>query len=82
MSSVFFLIGPIVVASSFSIIQLIIGRFIIGLGVGLAAMTIPLYLSEISPSNYRGQIITINTLFITLGQWIANIICYSLKDST
>jgi MFS transporter, SP family, galactose:H+ symporter len=42
-------------------------RTIVGLGVGAAASTIPLYLSEISPPQARGRLVTIHQLMITLG---------------
>lgn len=41
---------------------------------GVASMTVPVYIAEVSPSQLRGQLVTINTLFITGGQFIASMV--------
>lgn len=41
-------------------------------------MVVPIYLSDISPSEIRGTIVTMNVIFITSGQLIAYLICLSL----
>lgn len=47
------------------------GRFLIGLGVGLAACVAPLYIQELSPTRQRGRMVVINVVFITGGQVVA-----------
>lgn len=37
-------------------------------------MTVPVYIAEVSPPHQRGQLVTINSLFITGGQFIASLI--------
>lgn len=37
-------------------------------------MTVPVYIAEVSPPHQRGQLVTINSLFITGGQLIASLI--------
>ncbi|PIK36471.1 putative proton myo-inositol cotransporter [Apostichopus japonicus] len=70
-SSVFFLAGSVILAASFNKVMLIIGRGVVGTGVGLASMTVPMYIAEASPSHIRGTMVTINNLFITGGQFVA-----------
>lgn len=41
---------------------------------GIASMTVPVYIAEVSPPQQRGQLVTINSLFITGGQLIASVI--------
>lgn len=53
---------------------LVVGRFVIGLAVGLSSMTIPLYIAEVAPPNIRGRLVTINICFITGGQFIAGMV--------
>ncbi|XP_036431884.1 solute carrier family 2 member 13b isoform X1 [Colossoma macropomum] len=53
---------------------LLCGRLIVGLGIGVASMTVPVYIAEVSPPHLRGQLVTINTLFITGGQFIASVV--------
>lgn len=46
---------------------LIIYRLVGGLGVGVASMVSPLYISEISPAKYRGRMVALYQLAITIG---------------
>lgn len=47
-SCVFFVIGTILQTAAFSIAQFAAGRFVVGLGVGGAAMVVPLYSQSFS----------------------------------
>ncbi|KTF81977.1 hypothetical protein cypCar_00039081, partial [Cyprinus carpio] len=40
----------------------------------IASMTVPVYIAETSPPHMRGRLVTINTLFITAGQFTASVI--------
>ena len=42
-----------------------VGRFLIGLGVGSAAMVVPLYISELSPARFRGRMVVVDVICIT-----------------
>lgn len=41
---------------------------------GIASMTVPVYIAEVSPPHLRGKLVTLNTLFITGGQFIASVV--------
>ncbi len=43
------------------------GRIIGGLGIGIASMLSPLFISEFSPPEYRGRMVTLYQLAITIG---------------
>ncbi|XP_065853642.1 inositol transporter 4-like [Euphorbia lathyris] len=73
-ADVVFFIGAIIMALAPTYIVIILGRFIIGLGVGMASMTAPLYISEASPASIRGALVSINGLLITGGQFLAYLI--------
>ncbi|GAX80890.1 hypothetical protein CEUSTIGMA_g8325.t1 [Chlamydomonas eustigma] len=66
-SGLAFLIGTAMVASSFSVIQLVLGRLLLGVGVGLSTMATPMYLTEIAPYKWRGRLNICFQLFITIG---------------
>ncbi|KAG8510365.1 Proton myo-inositol cotransporter, partial [Galemys pyrenaicus] len=53
---------------------LLAGRLVVGLGIGLASMTVPVYIAEVSPPHLRGRLVTANTLFITGGQFFASVV--------
>lgn len=46
---------------------LIIARLVGGMGVGIASMLSPLYISEISPSHIRGRLVALYQFAITVG---------------
>ncbi|XP_064471410.1 facilitated trehalose transporter Tret1-like isoform X2 [Ornithodoros turicata] len=47
--------------------MLFVGRFIVGFAVGLVALALPVFISEISPSNTRGVLCASSAIVITLG---------------
>ncbi|KAJ5763090.1 hypothetical protein N7533_001771 [Penicillium manginii] len=68
---VLFVLGAVIQASSFSIAQMTVGRAVVGLGVGSAAMIVPLYIAEVAPAKYRGRMISLDNLSITTGQLVS-----------
>ncbi|TKS90990.1 Proton myo-inositol cotransporter [Collichthys lucidus] len=74
LASFFFTVGGIVLSTAPGKEVLLVGRLIVGVGLGIASMTVPVYIAEASPPHLRGQLVTINTLFITGGQFTASLI--------
>ncbi|RYO81935.1 hypothetical protein DL764_009689 [Monosporascus ibericus] len=68
---VLFFVGSVIQAASYTVAQMTVGRLVVGLGVGSAAMIIPLYIGEIAPSRYRGRMIAFDNLSVTFGQLIS-----------
>ncbi|RSL98164.1 hypothetical protein BHE90_009034 [Fusarium euwallaceae] len=66
-----FLIGSVIQAAAFNLAAMTAGRLIVGLGVGSAAMIIPLYIGELAPAKYRGRMIAFDNLSVTLGQLVS-----------
>ncbi|RHN72658.1 putative major facilitator, sugar transporter, major facilitator superfamily [Medicago truncatula] len=56
MADVVFVAGALVMAAAPAPWVIIIGRLLVGLGVGAASMTAPLYISEASPAKIRGAL--------------------------
>ncbi|XP_078141758.1 solute carrier family 2, facilitated glucose transporter member 9-like [Centroberyx gerrardi] len=47
--------------------MLIIGRFILGINIGISLSALPMYLGEISPRHIRGSITQFNSILINVG---------------
>ena len=66
-------------ATAQSILSLMFGRLIIGIGVGVAAQVVPVYLAEVAPIKIRGSVVAVNAFMITLGQLIAVVLVFLLR---
>lgn len=67
LSALLFAISAIASALPENISQFVIARFIGGLGVGMASMLSPLYISEVAPAHNRGMLVTLYQLAIVIG---------------
>ncbi|CDS09806.1 hypothetical protein LRAMOSA02483 [Lichtheimia ramosa] len=73
-SDLVFIAGALLQALAKSYAVLLVGRLVVGIGVGMASMLVPVYISELSPRHIRGRLTTLNTLVVTFGQVIAYVI--------
>ncbi len=62
-----FFLGTLLCALAPNVSIMIGGRVVLGLGVGLAAFSAPLYIAEISPESQRGTMISIYQLIVCGG---------------
>lgn len=70
-SASLFVIGSLICAAARSPAELIGARVVLGLAIGIAAFTAPLYLAEIAPRDRRGAMISTYQLMITIGIFVA-----------
>ncbi|KAJ8749696.1 hypothetical protein K2173_012247 [Erythroxylum novogranatense] len=75
-ASVLFLVGAILNAAAQNLGMLIAGRAFLGAGVGFGNQAVPLFISEIAPTRYRGGLNICFQLLTTLGILSANIVNY------
>ena len=83
-SGLMFSISVVGCALSASNTELIIFRMIGGIGVGIASMLSPLYISEVSPARIRGRMVALYQFAITIGilcAYFANAIMLNLSES-
>jgi MFS transporter, SP family, arabinose:H+ symporter len=66
-SGLLFAVSALGCALSGSHTQLIIYRMLGGIGVGIASMISPLYISEVSPARIRGRMVALYQFAITIG---------------
>lgn len=75
LSAILFSASAIGCAISGSMTELVIYRIIGGAGIGVASIVCPLYISELSVAQYRGRLVSLYQLAVTvgfLGAYVAN----------
>jgi sugar porter (SP) family MFS transporter len=80
-TALIFIAGVLLAAFAPTFWTLILARFVIGLAVGSASMTVPLYIGEIAPPKIRGALVSFNQLMITSGILASYLVDYGLADS-
>jgi MFS transporter, SP family, solute carrier family 2 (myo-inositol transporter), member 13 len=69
-----FTLGAMLLGLCWNYPSLVLGRVIVGIGIGIASLTTPLYIAEVAMPQMRGQLVTINALLVTIGQFIAGVV--------
>ncbi len=59
-ADILFTVGSVIMAIAPTIPVLMIGRLVIGFGIGVASQIVPLYLSEVAPVEIRGKLVAFN----------------------
>ncbi|EFJ29036.1 hypothetical protein SELMODRAFT_170916 [Selaginella moellendorffii] len=77
-----FLVGAVLTGAAENIEMLILGRIMLGIGVGFGNQAVPLYLSELAPAKIRGAMNIMFQLAITIGILCANLINYGTAKIT
>ncbi|KAF0903266.1 hypothetical protein E2562_026553 [Oryza meyeriana var. granulata] len=74
-----FLAGAAIGGASVDIYMVILGRVLLGVGLGFANQAVPLYLSEMAPSRWRGAFSNGFQLSVGVGALAANVINYGTE---
>ncbi|XP_019191536.1 PREDICTED: hexose carrier protein HEX6-like isoform X1 [Ipomoea nil] len=74
-----FLAGAALGGAAINVYMLILGRVLLGIGIGFANQAVPLYLSEMAPAKYRGGININFQMCVGSGVLIANLINYGTE---
>ena len=67
LSAILFFISAVGSSIPNNLIQFVLARLIGGVGVGIASMLSPMYISEIAPAKIRGTLVTLYQLAIVIG---------------
>lgn len=81
LAAVLFTIGAALEAAAPGTFVLVIGRLVVGFGVGVASVAAPLYAAEMAPSHLRGRFVSLYQLAITIGIFIAYAVDQALTNS-
>ncbi|KQJ83340.1 inositol transporter 1 isoform X2 [Brachypodium distachyon] len=74
LADMMFALGSLVMCAAGGPYILILGRLFVGLGVGIASVTAPVYIAEAAPSEIRGGLVSTNVLMITGGQFFSYLV--------
>nr|GMD91968.1 sugar transport protein 14-like [Ipomoea batatas] len=74
-----FFVGAVINAFAINIAMLIVGRSLLGVGIGFGNQAVPLYLSEMAPAKIRGAVNQLFQLTTCLGIFVANFINYGTE---
>ena len=67
-AAVSFAVGAIASALASGATMLIVARFLVGAAIGVASYAVPLYISELAPPRWRGWLVSLNQLALTVGR--------------
>ena len=73
-AAVVFTAGAVLMALARTFAALLGGRMVVGLGVGVASATVPLYIAELAPPAQRGRLVAANNSCIVVGQVVAALV--------
>ncbi|EOS95115.1 sugar porter family MFS transporter [Erwinia tracheiphila] len=71
--AVIFAVGAVGTSLAPDVNWMVFFRLVLGVAVGGAAATVPVYIAEMAPANKRGQLVTLQELMIVSGQLLAYI---------
>lgn len=77
--AVSFFVGALFNAFAKNIAMLIVGRCLLGVGIGFGNQAVPLYLSEMAPAKVRGAVNQLFQLTTCLGILVANFVNYGVE---
>ncbi len=72
-----FLVGSLLSAITPNETVLLVGRFIVGIGIGFSSVVAPLYISEVAPASTRGALVSLYQFAITVGILGAYLVDYA-----
>nr|WP_179390390.1 sugar porter family MFS transporter [Psychromicrobium silvestre] len=78
--AIIFIIGTIGAALAVNAPMLIAFRLVIGIGVGIVSVVVPMYLSELAPKHIRGGLSSLMQLMVTTGIFIAGVTDLALTE--
>ncbi len=79
-AAILFLVSAIGCAISSDFNYLVIARMVGGIGIGVVSIISPLYISEISVAQYRGRLVSLYQLAVTVGFLGAYLVNYALLN--
>ncbi|KAK4494624.1 hypothetical protein PRZ48_013980 [Zasmidium cellare] len=73
------IVGAILQTTSYSVPQILIARYITGIGTGIETSTVPMYQSELCDADKRGRLVSSEPLFVGVGIVISYFFDYGMS---
>jgi sugar porter (SP) family MFS transporter len=80
LAAVLFILGAVVEAVAPGPWVLVVGRLLVGFGVGVASVAAPLFAAEMAPTRLRGRFVSTYQFGITFGIFVAYVVDELLQD--
>lgn len=74
LAAAIFTLGSVLLFAAMNYPSLVLGRIVVGVGIGIASLTTPIYIAEVALPQMRGRLVTVNAFLVTLGQFTAGIV--------
>ncbi|ORY30180.1 arabinose-proton symporter [Naematelia encephala] len=79
LGAAWFTIGSVLQTSAFHFAQLVVGRFIGGVGIGTLSCVAPLFIGEIAPPHLRGAMLVFESWMVVIGIVVAFYVTYGTR---
>ncbi|ORC84556.1 sugar transporter [Trypanosoma theileri] len=71
-ADILFVVGSVLMAAANGVEMVLVGRAVVGLGIGISSATVPVYLAEVTPPDARGATVVFNSISLTGAQLVAS----------
>ncbi len=82
-SAMFLFFGSLFSMLAHTFYELLFFRFLVGVGIGISSMVVPIYLAEIALPKYRGKMVSLYQVAITLGillSYLTNLCLFQIQS--
>lgn len=79
-SAIVFLVSSILTGAFSTFTLFLAARFMGGVGIGIASGLSPMYIAEVSPSDIRGKLVSLNQMTIVIGILAAQLVNWLIAD--
>lgn len=76
---IWIIVGAILQCTSYSVAQIMVARYITGVGTGIETSTVPMYQSELCDADKRGRLVSSEPLFVGVGIIVAYFFDYGMS---
>lgn len=80
-AAIVFIVGSVASAAAPDTVALVLARLVIGVAIGFASATAPVYISEMAPPDVRGRLVTFFQLSVTVGIFGAYLVGLALDSN-